>query len=264
MSVSEPRYNRIGAHYDSTRKADPYLCSRMQSLLGPIKGGLYLDVGCGTGNYTTCLSNKGVTFIGIDPSEKMLTNAKTKNPNVRWMKGSAEQIDLDDEHVDGVLVSLSIHHWSDLKKGFQEISRVMKPGARLVLFTIFPEQTKGYWLTHYFPKMIEDSIAILPTKSAVELAFENAGLSIVKEEKYFVKPDLEDYFLYCGKHDPTKYLNPTIRNGISSFSLLANQPEGESGLSKLKSDIETGSIDKIVQTGVNDLGDYCFMVAQKR
>ena len=263
MKNQEARYNKIGKGYDNTRKADPHLCSRMYALLEPQINGLYVDVGCGTGNYTTCLNNQGVPFIGIDPSEEMLEKARMKDSNVQWMKGSAEDIPLENESVDGVLVSLSIHHWPDLKKGFEEIYRVMKQGSRLVLFTTFPEQTNDYWLNHYFPKMMEDSIAILPTRSQLDTAFKQAKLSITTEEKYFVKPDLADWFLYCGKHDPSMYFDPSVRNGISSFSLLANQPEVTKGLAKLKSDIESGAIQSIAKAALTDRGDYSFLVAEK-
>lgn len=263
MLPNNARYNKIGIGYDDTRRADPYLCSRMHELLQPISDGNYLDVGCGTGNYTSCLNDKGLSFIGVDPTEEMLLKAKLKNSNVSWMVGSAEKLDLPSESVDGVLVSLSIHHWSDLNTGFHEIARVMKPGSHLVLFTTFPEQTKAYWLNHYFPKMMEDSIAILPTREALNVAFQFVGLKIIKEEKYDVHPELKDWFLYCGKHNPSMYFEPSIRKGISSFSLLSNQPEVEQGLAQLKADIRSGAFLQIQQSAQSDLGDYSFLVARK-
>ncbi|GAA4955738.1 hypothetical protein GCM10023314_31870 [Algibacter agarivorans] len=43
---------------------------------------MYLDIDCGTGNYTNALQKVGFHFIGIDPSNKMLEKAKLKNPKI--------------------------------------------------------------------------------------------------------------------------------------------------------------------------------------
>ena len=263
--TKKERYDKIGIGYDDTRKADKYLAQRMFYFLNSKKeNGLYLDVGCGTGNYTTALNNMGLNFIGIDPSVEMLNKAKEKNSSIVWKKGTAENIDLNAAMVDGVLVSLTIHHWKDLDKGFKEISRVLKKDGKIVLFTTLPDQTMAYWLHHYFPKTIENSIKDLPTFEQIKLAFKNANLEIINRELYFVKPDLEDRFLYCGKHDPEKYFREEIRNGISSFSFFAHQSEIKKGLQQMREDIDSGKISKIIKDHENDLGDYLFIIGQKK
>ena len=92
---------------------------------------------------------------------------------------------------------------------------------------------------------------------------DSAGFEMVNTEKYFVKPDLQDYFLYCGKERPELYLKEEVRNGISSFSALANQQEVERGLLKLKTDIDTGKIDEVIESFQNNEGDYLFITCQK-
>lgn len=263
MDTTKARYDKIGVGYDSTRKADTYLTQRMYDLLEPNTDGTFLDVGCGTGNYTSALSQKGLQFVGIDPSEEMLDKARTKSKTVTWKKGTAENIDLEDESVDGVLASLTIHHWKDLNKGFAEIYRVMKRGSRMVLFTTLPTQTRRYWLNHYFPVMIANSTKVLPTREVVENAFEQAGLKIAVWEPYHVKPDLEDGFLYVGKYNPERYFDENTRRGISSFSLIANQPEVEAGLKKLRVDIDNGVINEIIEKHEYEGGDYLFLVGEK-
>tara|TARA_R110002049_G_scaffold198606_3_gene368672 strand:+ start:1341 stop:1583 length:243 start_codon:yes stop_codon:yes gene_type:complete len=76
------KYNKIGINYNQTRKADSYLVDQLLKHLNPSKRGLYLDIGCGTGNYTNALQEKGFQFIGIDPSIEMLQKAQTKNQNI--------------------------------------------------------------------------------------------------------------------------------------------------------------------------------------
>jgi len=199
----------------------------------------------------------------LDPSKEMLTKAKKKNSSVIWREGSAEDIELKSASVDGVLMSLTIHHWEDIHKGFEEVSRVLKRNGRLVLFTTLPGQTRAYWLYHYFPTMIEESVKILPSMNEIESDFANAGIEIIKREPYFVKPDLEDWFLYCGKHNPEVYFREEIRRGISSFSLLSHQREVPNGLAQLRKDIDTGEIEAIKKAYDNELGDYLFVVGRK-
>ena len=89
------KYDHIGNGYNNTRKADPYILDRLHYHLNPIKEGIYLDIGCGTGNYTAKLHQKDIQFIGIDPSEKMLKNAKKAHPNITWKQGKAENVPLE-------------------------------------------------------------------------------------------------------------------------------------------------------------------------
>ncbi|MFN2430472.1 MAG: class I SAM-dependent methyltransferase [Cryomorphaceae bacterium] len=257
------KYDKIGTDYNSTRRADPYLTRKLIEHLNPKKDGLYLDIGCGTGNYTHALHKKGLQLIGIDPSEKMLEQARLRNKNIDWRTGRAENIEMPDHFVDGIIGSLTIHHWTDLQKGFGELNRVLKPQGRLVLFTSTPKQMKGYWLNHYFPKMLEDSIVQMPDLESVEKAMTDSGFRISKTEKYFIQPDLTDKFLYCGKQNPELYFDRQIRNGISSFSSLANKTEVEQGLVKLRNDIDNGKIQSIIDAYDNDSGDYLYLIGIK-
>ena len=259
----EVKYDKIGTDYNLTRKADNYLTAQLLYHLKPIKGGKYLDIGCGTGNYTNELQKKGFQCIGIDPSKEMLEKAKLKNNKIDWRIGSAENIGLPQNFVDGIIGSLTIHHWSNLKIGFSELHKVLKPNGRMVIFTATPRQMKGYWLNDYFPKMLAESIIQMPTFEKVKTAMKDGGFELLQTEKYFIKPDLEDQFLYCGKQNPELYFDVQVRHGISSFSTLANSTEVEQGLSKLRKDIDTGKINEIIKSYENDLGDYVYIIGKK-
>jgi ubiquinone/menaquinone biosynthesis C-methylase UbiE len=82
-------YNAIGTEYDLTRRADPFICDRLMHFLSPEKGAFYLDIGCGTGNYTIDLNAKGLKFYGVDPSAKMLDEAMFKSQKIKWLEGTA-------------------------------------------------------------------------------------------------------------------------------------------------------------------------------
>ncbi|GAA4973574.1 class I SAM-dependent methyltransferase [Algibacter aquimarinus] len=260
MSV---KYDKIGINYNRTRKADPYLVSKLIENLQPDKNKIYLDIGCGTGNYTSALQKRGFKFIGIDPSKEMLEKAKVKNPHIDWRIGTSENTGLENNTIDGIMGSLTIHHWSDLDKAFSELFRILKRDGEIVIFTSTPKQMKGYWLNHYFPKMMNDSICQMPSLEVVTSAMTKAGFKLKNTEKYNIKPDLEDQFLYCGKQNPELYFNTKIRHGISSFSSLANKEEVEAGLLKLRSDIDKGKIADVMKAYKNNLGDYLYIIGKK-
>ncbi|WP_382302533.1 class I SAM-dependent methyltransferase [Hwangdonia seohaensis] len=254
------KYDDISTHYNATRKADNYLVERLWHHLNPKPNGLYLDIGCGTGNYTNKLQRKGYRFIGVDPSKEMLEKAKLQNPNVEWKLGQAETLSLDSKSIDGIMGSLTIHHWAYLEKGFTQLHRVLKTTGNLVIFTSTPKQMAGYWLNHYFPKMMKDSMLQMPALETVKGIMTQVGFATIKTELYSIKPDLKDLFLYSGKHHPKLYLNPHVRQGISSFSSLAHADEVEMGLQQLEADIKTQKIDDIIKSYENDLGDYLFII----
>ncbi len=259
----EVKYDKIGTGYNLTRKADKYLTEQLIRHLQPIKNGKYLDIGCGTGNYTIELYKKGLQIIGVDPSKRMLENAKIRNRNIDWKIGAAEKTGISENSVEGIICFLTIHHWNDLSAGFSELSRVLKPNSRVVIFTSSPKQMEGYWLNHYFPNMLSESILQMPTMKIIEKAMKDSGINLLKSMKYSVRPDLQDQFLYCGKQNPELYFNNKVRHGISSFSSLANKTEVERGLTQLRVDIDSGEINNIIRSFENDFGDYLFVIGQK-
>lgn len=257
----QAKYDDIGIDYNQTRRADPYLVGRMQHHLMPQAGRQYLDIGCGTGNYTSQIAGSAYEFIGIDPSGVMLEKAKKRNKRIKWQLGTAEKTGLEASSMSGCLASLTIHHWQNLNAAFREVARVLIPGAPMVIFTSTPEQMLGYWLNHYFPRMMADSMAVMPSYELVSEAMEEAGFRIMEVERYFVRPDLRDKFLYCGKEQPALYLQPEIRHGISSFSELAYEAEVQQGLRQLETDLQNGVVDSIMDQYKNQTGDYLFIKA---
>ncbi|WP_183564242.1 class I SAM-dependent methyltransferase [Mucilaginibacter sp. SP1R1] len=256
-------YNKIGPGYNFSRQADPYITETLYRLLAAQTNSLYLDIGCGTGNYTIALAAKGLNFYGVEPAEEMLNVARDKNKQVNWLLGQAEKIPADDEVFDGVIATLTIHHWANIKSALTEIYRVLKPGGTVVIFTATPQQMQGYWLNHYFPAMLASSIAQMPSFHSMEQAAEEVSFTIAATEKYFIQDDLKDCFLYAGKNKPELYFNEEVRKGISSFAALANAAEVGQGLARLHQDISADAFSAIKATYDNHAGDYLFIVLKK-
>lgn len=257
--MSDILYNRIGNNYNQTRRADPFLTERLHALLNPDKTGIYLDVGCGTGNYTLALTDYELTLYGLDPSETMLQVAKSRAPQINWTTGFVEDIPFGDAFFNGATAVLTLHHWKNPEAGCRELFRVLKPGSSLVFFTATPEQMEGYWLNRYFPEMLKRSTGQMPSLERLHTACEAAGFTIAQTEKYVIQDDLQDLFLHAGKYKPEMYLDETIRSGISSFANLGLADEVSRGLAELAQDIASGKITEIIQRYENTSGDYLFV-----
>jgi SAM-dependent methyltransferase len=263
MRPPDTLYNIIGTGYNATRQSDPYIAGRLFQHLNPEITGTYLDIGCGTGNYTIYLAGRGLNLWGIDPSEKMLREAKSKSNKPGWLIGSAEKIPATNQNFNGAIAILTIHHWTSIERSFNELSRVLKNDSRLIVFTATPEQMKGYWLNHYFPGMLGYSIEQMPSFETIKSAARKAGFTITATEKYFIQKDLKDLFLYSGKHKPEIYFNPLIRKGISSFAALSTKDEITQGLQQLQKDIDTKEFEKVKSNFESDSGDYLFIIMEK-
>ena len=257
-------YDSIGEGYDTTRRADKVILRELHNHLSIKKDGMYLDVACGTGNYTSKLAEIGGCWHAFDQSETMLSEARHKSDRVEWKQYSVECTEYESDFFDAVMCSLAIHHFPDLSIAFKEIARILKPSGSIVVFTSTPEQMRGYWLYHYFPEMMDRSCAQMPSLKKLREALLQNGLTIAKTQPFFMTPDIQDLFLYSGKQRPEMYLSENVRSGISSFRNLCSAIECASGLTSLATDIKAQKIQQVVEKYENDIGDYLFIIIKKR
>lgn len=98
-----------------------------------------LDVGCGNGRHLVYLAKKGFNVCGIDISSKSLSITqnwlKQKRLHAELKKASVTEIPYPDKYFDVVICLGILDHilTQDVKKGIQEIERVLKPQGILFL-----------------------------------------------------------------------------------------------------------------------------------
>lgn len=254
-------YDEIGTTYCTTRRADPSIATTLASLLSIEPGKHYLDLACGTGNYTNALAMLGGRWHGADISEVMIRQAQSSNQQIQWQVSSASSLPYRDSSFDGVMCTLAIHHFNGLLHPFEEVRRTLKHG-NFVLFTAFSEQMRRYWLCHYFPCMMEHAIAQMPEQALVSAQLQAAGFTIERVLPFNITNELQDLFLYSGKERPELYLDPAVRANISSFASLCSQAELNAGMQKLRNDITTGAFSEIAASYQSPVGDYAYVVAK--
>ena len=256
-------YNKIGIGYDHHRRADPGIVETLATALGRPGGGPCLDLACGSGNYTIAMARKGYVLTGLDASSRMLAAARDKSRAVSWVLAGAERQPFADQNFHGAICTLGIHHFCDLVAAFGECHRVLRPGAPLVLFTGEAGQMRHYWLNDYFPKAMARSIAVMPSRGRIEDYLRQAGFADVSYTPYWVAADLQDHFLYSGKHDPGFYLDDQVRASISTFAKHGDETEIQAGVARLRADIASGRIDQVRWSYSSELGDYLFVRARR-
>ena len=97
-------------------------------------GAKVLDLGCGSGIFTTLLARRGFDVTGLDISPALLELARRKNPEIAYLEGDVEALPFEDASVDGILLSGIVHHLPDARLCAAEVFRVLKPAGRFVAF----------------------------------------------------------------------------------------------------------------------------------
>ncbi|KAL6043204.1 Hexaprenyldihydroxybenzoate methyltransferase, mitochondrial [Balamuthia mandrillaris] len=99
------------------------------------------DIGCGGGIATEQMAKLGWNVTGVDLSHNSIATASAHAKengvaNVCYVVGDAYNVPLEDESVDGVIMSDVLEHLHDLDKAMEEVARILKPGGVLVFDTI--------------------------------------------------------------------------------------------------------------------------------
>ncbi len=115
-------------------KNDPYrehiLFPETIRALGDVSGRRILDLGCGNGEYSIMLAEKGGVVDGVDVSQSAIKNAQIKNLNnfnnmPRFHHCNAENLYIFEQGIfDIILCAMSLMDFENYEKVVQEISRV--------------------------------------------------------------------------------------------------------------------------------------------
>lgn len=102
-----------------------------------LTGKTVLEIGSGRGGGANYLAAafKPASYTGLDLAQSAvdLANSIHKQPNLKFIQGSAESLPLADESVDVVVNVESCHSYGSVDKFLKEVKRVLKPGGYLLL-----------------------------------------------------------------------------------------------------------------------------------
>jgi demethylmenaquinone methyltransferase/2-methoxy-6-polyprenyl-1,4-benzoquinol methylase len=98
-----------------------------------------LDVATGTGDLAIELARRVTPdgeVVGTDFSERMLELARAKAPELRFEPANALALPYADREFDAATVGFGARNFADLEQGLREMTRVVKPGGRVVVLEI--------------------------------------------------------------------------------------------------------------------------------
>ena len=132
-----------------------------------------LDVGCGSGVGTRIAARhvgpRG-SVIGVDLSAGMLEAARSNEsnqPNITYIRMDAENMDFATDTFDNVLSLCAVAHFPGIGDALREMTRVLKPGGRLVVSYGYARPIKAIDLAfHLAERLVQRLNRFRPTLQA--------------------------------------------------------------------------------------------------
>ena len=119
---------------------------QLEPLFPQLKGKTVLDLGCGYGWHCKYAADHGAaSVLGIDQSERMLGEAKSKNAadTIEYRHCSIHEYDYPADTYDLVISNLVLHYIEDLDEIYRQIHRTLKPGGVFLFNVEHPTFTAG-------------------------------------------------------------------------------------------------------------------------
>ena len=219
------KYDVIGRSYARTRGTDPQIAAAIWDALGDAE--TVVNVGAGTGSYEP--PDRDVT--AVEPSAVMI--AQRPPDAAPAVEAVAEDLPFEDDSFDAAMAVLTIHHWTDWRRGIDELRRV---APRAVVFSWDPTFSGRLWVTaEYFPELSAEDVAGFPS-----LADQAAVLRAMRVTPVPIPHDCQDGFYGAHWRRPHAYLDPEVRAGISTMAKRSPE-ELAPGLARLEDDLRTGA-----------------------
>ncbi|WP_158852464.1 class I SAM-dependent methyltransferase [Saccharothrix deserti] len=184
-----------------------------------------IDVGAGTGSYEP----DDRTVLAIEPSVEMIRQRPHGTSPV--VRAVAEALPVRDHAVDAALAVLTVHHWTDWRRGLAELRRV---APRQVVLAYDTRRHTEFWFVREYVPEIADLELTRP--SAADIANELGADSVTQLPLPW---DFTDGVFPAYWRRPAAYLDPRVRRACSA--LAQTDPDAvERGIRRLRKDLHSG------------------------
>lgn len=161
MSIKTHDYEKqAGAFAELEMQGTQYLAFRdIPMLLREHAGSIasVLDYGCGAGRSTRFLKRLGFNAVGVDVSQDMLEQARSKDGSGEYQHIPSGLLPFEDSTFDLVFSSfvfLEVSRIEEIERILKEMKRVLRKDGIVIFVTSSTEATEGNWvsLSYSFPE----------------------------------------------------------------------------------------------------------------
>jgi SAM-dependent methyltransferase len=221
MNTPDPRiaalasvgFGRAAGIYDRGRPDYPHdAADHLFRVLNITPQSYVVELGAGTGKFTTHLATSGAQIIAVEPVANMRAKLTERLPTVQVVDGTAESIPLPDQSVDAI-VAAQAFHWFGADLALVEIHRVLKPGGHLGLIWNVRDESAPW--VHRLTEIIDPHEGTAPRYRSMEWmsAFQSGNLFTPLETRAF---------------DHLQRVTPEgLIDRVASISFIAALPEAE-------------------------------------
>jgi SAM-dependent methyltransferase len=189
-----------------------------------------LNIGAGAGSYEPL----DRYVLPIEPSAMMRAQRPLRlSPAVR---GFAEDLPVDDQAFDASMATITVHQWSSLERGIEEMRRVTR--GPIVILTFDGPALREFWLGDYAPEMLDVECRRYPDIG--RLCKLLGGQRSVKT--VLIPHDCTDGFASAYYGRPEWFLDPSVRRSQSAWTFVGPEVQ-EWSMERLREDLTSGGWD---------------------
>ena len=165
---------------------------------------MILDIATGTADMAimACKLLNPDKIVGIDISQQMLEEGRKKvdkeqlGDKIELLRGDSEAINFGENTFDAVMAAFGVRNFENLEKGLLEMSRVLKPGAQLVILEFSrPKQTAVRGLYNIYMKIVAPQVARWFKQNKEAYQYLCASANAFPERRNFI--DILNKLGYC-------------------------------------------------------------------
>jgi SAM-dependent methyltransferase len=229
QSRGDVDYSVHGIGYANRRQTDPRIEARVHHHLADAR--TVLNVGAGAGSYEPL----GRYVAAVEPSATM--RAQRPSHLAPAIEAFAESLPFDDNAFDAAMAMVTIHQWSDWRKGLTELTRVAR--RSVIILTFDPAAIPRFWLNDYAPEVLASEVRRFPT--LLDLTECLGGQTMVEPVR--IPIDCTDGFMEAFYARPECFLDPEVRGSQSAWTFVGAEIQ-ERAIQCLKQDLESGAWDR--------------------
>jgi ubiquinone/menaquinone biosynthesis C-methylase UbiE len=189
-----------------------------------------LDIGCGTGSQLA--ANRPVVpearLVGLDRSLGMLRQAQPKATNIAWVQADCAMLPFQAESFDFITCQFAFHHVSDKASTLGAVFQSLRPGGRLVIRNLCPQEHRDWLYYEYFPQALAIDLADFWPPETIEATMAAIGFRAVTVEREHLRLE----------QDLRAWHRTVLRRDTNSQLLAISDAAYETGIRRLEHELE--------------------------